>query len=241
MEHEVKDSIYKNLNISKYDIVIAKRGDKPPICFGELVDALFIHKTGKKTIQSLGRSEQTFNRLVKKLFPSVSLQGGGETWLSWLIKQSDYKECSNCASFILRSNFTNLVSEHDGLDRLCIKCKSLVNKQNYIKNKEYYQNYWKIHGREKSARRRAHLLKATPRWANLEKIKQIYLNCPEGFHVDHIYPLKGKNICGLHVENNLQYLTIKENLSKGNKVPLLAPVYAECYIHTKALEAREIV
>lgn len=218
MEHEVKESIYKNLNISKYTIVIPKRGDKLSICFGELVDALFLHKTGRKAIEYLGRSEQTFNRLVKRLFPSVTLQGGGETWLSWLIKQSDYKWCSNCSSFVLRAYFTNSITEHDGLDRFCVECKSLINKENYINNKEYYQKYWKIHGKEKSARRRAQLLNATPPWADIDKIKQIYLNCPEGYHVDHIYPLKGRNSCGLHVENNLQYLTIEENLKKGNRI-----------------------
>lgn len=51
--------------------------------------------------------------------------------------------------------------------------------------------------------------------ANKEKIKQIYENCPVGYEVDHIIPLsKG----GLHHEDNLQYLTIKENRSKGNKI-----------------------
>jgi len=68
--------------------------------------------------------------------------------------------------------------------------------------------------------RRAKKLKATPKWADMEKIKNIYLNCPKGFEVDHIIPLQGKTVSGLHVENNLQYLTKSENCSKGNKVIL---------------------
>lgn len=55
----------------------------------------------------------------------------------------------------------------------------------------------------------------TPEDADMEKIKEIYLNCPPGYEVDHIIPVsKG----GLHHQDNLQYLTIAENRSKSNKL-----------------------
>lgn len=68
------------------------------------------------------------------------------------------------------------------------------------------------------ANRRAFKLKATPSWSNKKDIKEFYFNCPKGFEVDHIIPLKGKNVCGLHVLNNLQYLTKSENCRKRNKL-----------------------
>ena len=74
----------------------------------------------------------------------------------------------------------------------------------------------KAYDASRSASRRAKVKQATPSWANIDKIIEIYTNCPEGYHVDHIVPLNANNACGLHVEHNLQYLTAEENWRKGN-------------------------
>jgi hypothetical protein len=52
---------------------------------------------------------------------------------------------------------------------------------------------------------------------NKEWLAKIYAECPEGHHVDHIVPLRGKMISGLHVPWNLQYLPASENCRKKNK------------------------
>ena len=79
------------------------------------------------------------------------------------------------------------------------------------KNKEHRTKYINAH-------RRGKITKATPTWANKKEIRKFYIECPEGYHVDHIIPIHGKYVSGLHVLNNLQYLPAKENLQKSNKL-----------------------
>jgi hypothetical protein len=67
------------------------------------------------------------------------------------------------------------------------------------------------------ADRKARLLKRTPKWADLEGIKFFYAMCPKGMEVDHVIPLAGKEVSGLHVLENLQYLQKSENRSKYNR------------------------
>lgn len=67
-------------------------------------------------------------------------------------------------------------------------------------------------------KRNAAVKASTPKWLNKEIMKIIYENCPPGHHVDHIIPLRGKTVCGLHVFHNLQYLDARTNIKKHNKL-----------------------
>ncbi len=118
----------------------------------------------------------------------------------------------------------------------------------YAANKERRANYWrgwyeknKVHRSasyaawaKKSqhiinaivARRTAAKLRATPKWADPDAIREFYsmaawLTAETGVkhEVDHIYPLQGKSVCGLHCEANLQVLTKTENIRKSNRMP----------------------
>ena len=82
-----------------------------------------------------------------------------------------------------------------------------------------------------NTKRRAAELNATPPWLTpeqLEEIRKIYIKCSKiskktgiKHHVDHIVPLQGKNVRGLHVPWNLQIIPAygpNGNMSKGNRM-----------------------
>jgi len=80
---------------------------------------------------------------------------------------------------------------------------------------------------ERSMTRRTAKMGATPKWLTEEQIESIrllywlaedlYAISGQKYHVDHIVPLQGKNVCGLHVPWNLQILPADINISKSNK------------------------
>ena len=136
------------------------------------------------------------------------------------------KHCNSCGELKYLTEFSKKSCSKDDHDTQCKYCKSQYQRKyrsteaGKIASRKGY-HLWRINNLEykayKEAKRRSNKLKAIPKWANLDKIKEIYETCPEGYHVDHIIPLKGKNVCGLHVENNLRHLPAEENIRKGNK------------------------
>lgn len=101
--------------------------------------------------------------------------------------------------------------------------------------KREYQKTWKEKNvvwvrADTKARRRKHR-DATPPWISRQQkadIRQLYQiaitmtkTTGEQYVVDHIVPLRGEDVCGLHVPWNLRVITQEENLKKSNK--LVAP------------------
>jgi len=84
------------------------------------------------------------------------------------------------------------------------------------KTKEWKKNNWQSY-KAYLASRKQRVKDVTPKWADLNIIREFYKNCPKGYHVDHQIPINGVNVTGLHVIDNLQYLTAEENLKKSNR------------------------
>lgn len=84
-------------------------------------------------------------------------------------------------------------------------------------NRGYYHSLKSLRERD--------VLQACPAWADRRAINAIYAECRSTtmqtgipHHVDHIVPLRGKTVCGLHVPWNLQVLPAAENLRKSNRL-----------------------
>ena len=101
------------------------------------------------------------------------------------------------------------------------KMKNAWRKSNPEKIYEYQKAYKQSNlGKANSwlAEYRASKLQATPSWYEEKLIKAVYTKAKEwGFAVDHIVPLKGETVCGLHCWANLQLLDPSLNSSKSNK------------------------
>ncbi len=78
----------------------------------------------------------------------------------------------------------------------------------------------------KANRYRASKMQRTPKWLTQEDFRKMERKYEMSalmteflgvaYHVDHIIPLQGKEVSGLHVPNNLQILLASDNLSKSN-------------------------
>jgi len=103
------------------------------------------------------------------------------------------------------------------------KQRTLKGRKLEISNPEVKRRYKKsAKGRISTSRyevvRRTGLKQATPAWANMTDIGDVYMeaSCMQ-MQVDHIVPLVSKLVCGLHVWDNLQLMHALDNAQKGNR------------------------
>jgi len=100
-----------------------------------------------------------------------------------------------------------------------------------VNNKGYFSS-WRLANLDKARsyvqRYKTKKRNATPPWLtefHYNQIQDIYAHARDcelvsgtKYHVDHIIPIQGENVCGLHVPWNLQVLPADINISKSNRV-----------------------
>lgn len=160
------------------------------------------------------------------------------------------KFCKKCNKSKSIDCFYRNTRYKDGCMRTCKSCRINYQKNYYsvnsqeinkktsrTRNSEQLKQYNKTYHKNnlpkfaaKTAKYMISKLKATPKWLTKEHLQQIEkfyieaydLTIKTGilYEVDHIIPLQGKNVSGLHVPWNLQILTKTENIKKKNKVTI---------------------
>ena len=151
---------------------------------------------GQKTA---GLSGSIVAKIAKTYFPDKPPR---KPIFYYLCQLNEVKYCPSCEKVLPFDKYWHSEGQMD-------------NKQSYCKVCQYEREaYYRA---AKSMRYKAAKLNRTPKWVDHKEINKIYNKCPKGYHVDHIIPLQGVNVSGLHVPENLQYLSAAENLRKGNK------------------------
>jgi len=154
----------------------------------------------------------------------------------WQVKRKEYYE-NNKESIMERikgwcsENKEKVKEYRKTTARNCSERIKVNSKKYYQQNQEKMREsnrLWNKNNRPRrkaiAAKYRAASLQASVPWANQEAIASVYKECLEVsritgilHHVDHIVPLQGKLVCGLHNEFNLGIIPAKENLTKSNK------------------------
>jgi len=144
------------------------------------------------------------------------------------------KKCYDCQSIKNSDEFHKDISRLDGFSNVCKSCTVIRiagwqknNPEKCNKNSAKYRKKHPDKHNATQAKRRAKKLNATPLWlteSQLKEIEEFYTLAQElqwlsekPLHVDHIVPLQGQNVSGLHVPWNLQILPEPMNCSKSNK------------------------
>jgi hypothetical protein len=228
-------NICLHFGVNKKDIAKRKFGKLPSYTYEDLLSRILINGNISTEDVFTEMTRPTISTMLNKAFPGKKSRY--QNWYNFLLLSIGFKRCTCCTTIHTLDNFSVSASKFDGLRNECKTCDSFRNKIHREENKQHYINTKHIHYTEHKAEYTARKIKrnqyiqlTTPNWTNMEEMNIIYKKCPPGYHVDHIIPLQGELVCGLHVEHNLQYLSASDNLSKSNKFDIDKYVHQCKYI-----------
>lgn len=145
------------------------------------------------------------------------------------------RQCCECSKEYLKNNYEHLSAYKKQHKIQNAEKYKLSDKLNYEKNRDVRLKKMRAYAKNNKAiifqnivKRKASKKQRTPPWLTQEHkhmmvaVYKLSINKSEctgiEHHVDHIVPLSGKTVSGLHVPWNLQVLEASENRKKKNVV-----------------------
>lgn len=190
----------------------------------EILQYYFEGKTVYEVACELHISKSTVHRVVANADAVRPKKGSTNPAVATAKRKSvtvdGLKFCTGCEGWFLPERFPPSKTSLDGRRPQCLKCH------------EQGSHKWRktpagaLYHKTKMRTYSKRVRQATPMWLTKEQRRAIsakYLEAvnkqlAEGvpYHVDHIYPINGVMVSGLHVPDNLQVVRGEENCRKGN-------------------------
>lgn len=213
------NAILNNMGRAPSEIAIKKYG----ITYEELIHALISTNNIFECSTTLNLPEYSLKYHIRRhLREELPEKQGKSSWRVTLLYSISFAMCPTCDRIFDISELNKFdLARGSYYCSNCISDRGKIYRDGNLDSiKKYRDNYYLQHKpyfNEKAKRYKLDKEQRVPPWADRKKLFEWYENCPNGYHVDHIVPLHGANVSGLHVENNLQYLLAKDNISKSNK------------------------
>mgnify|MGYP003576639708 CR=1 FL=1 len=171
----------------------------------------------RECVSRIGKAGRTEAKERAGIFTGCNQHAKVVCWLE--------KSCSRCGQVKSLEKFHKDKSRFDGRRAYCEACgKSQDTPADRARRKALKPEQYAATARLRVKRYKVGKIQRSPAWADHQRIREIYeatlwIEKLTGnlHHVDHIVPLNGTNVCGLHVHQNLQILPASENCSKGNQ------------------------
>ncbi len=198
-KHEILKELMEIECPNGHEILKAREKHGAIVTYEGLVYVLGLTKYN--LAKELGCSPVAVTGALRSLFPTRGPNCTAKV-CNWLLAKYQLKQCKKCEEVLWFEDFNKNAGQANGINTYCKMCHCSTNGETQNARQSTY---------------RCKKLQRTPKWSETEKIAEFYKHCPNGWAVDHIIPLQGELVSGLHVLNNLQYLTKEENSKKHNK------------------------
>lgn len=162
-----------------------------------------------------------------RICPACADRNCVDCGVSLTTRRADIERCDQCKQQWVLLRASTWYGDNKDRRRAYDKTRRAAQGHLYRDASKRWRNNHPLNKKADTDSRRRRVRHAMPPWVDKAEIKGIYLCAKQKtvdtgvkWHVDHIVPLRGRNVSGLHVPWNLQIILATENLKKRNHYSL---------------------